>query len=251
MPTENNKTKLDDTKAIPQQVIIDNIITSLSQQEITTKTKEIFKERIKEIRYLKKGGMIITPSDHAGTNSLLQTYKYPPHIYGHNLYIHLTKDKTDTRPWLCINQVEYNKDTEHQTLTDINPPYETYIDKSHTQCTNCQRIGHTHKQCKKEHACVRCSKTCPPNNCKSGARRKCVNCKGDHASTNKTCPVLKEHIKGLYENKKTQIYTDTLAKQQKTMNKIQQSQENKITNISAHQTNIDQLQTIIVRKILF
>ena len=29
------------------------------------------------------------------------------------------------------------------------------------------------------------------------------------------------------------------------MNKIQQSQENKITNITAHQTNIDQLQTII------
>ena len=63
--------------------------------------------------------MIITPSDHAGTNSLLQTDKYPPHIYGHNIYIHLTKDKTDTILWLCINQVEYNKDTEHQTLTDI------------------------------------------------------------------------------------------------------------------------------------
>ena len=49
----------------------------------------------------------------------------------------------------------------------------------------------------------------------------------------------------MHENKKTQIYTDTLANQQKTLNKIQQSQENKITNISAHQTNIDQLQTII------
>ena len=297
-----HKSNTNKSTALPQQVIIDNIITSLSQQEITTKTKEIFKERIKEIRYLKKGGMIITPSDHAGTSSLLQTDKYPSHIYGHNLYIHLTKDKTDTRPWLCINQVEYNKDTEHQTLTDIKNKINsiknkltnsditieglhrkqkgplqttlllfktmheidqqtltenkithnnksihirTYIDKSHTQCTNCQRIRHTHKQCKKEHACVRCSKTCPPNNCKSGALRKCVNCKGNHASTNKTCPVLKEHIKGLYENKKTQIYTDTLANQQKTMNKIQQSQENKITNISAHQTNIDQLQTII------
>ena len=29
------------------------------------------------------------------------------------------------------------------------------------------------------------------------------------------------------------------------MNKIQQTQENKIINVSAHQTNIDQLQTII------
>ena len=91
-----HKSNTNKSTTIPQQVIIDNIITSLSQQELTTKTKEIFKERIKEIKYLKKGGMIITPSDHAGTSSLLQTDKFPPHIYGHNLYIHLTKDKTDT-----------------------------------------------------------------------------------------------------------------------------------------------------------
>ena len=213
-----HKSNTNKSTTIPQ-VIIRNIITSLSQKELTTKTKEIFKERIKEIKYLKKGGMIITPSHHAGTSSLVKTAKYPPHIYGHNLYIHLTKDKTDTRPWLCINQVEYNKDTEHQTLTDIKNKINsiknkltnsditieglhrkqkgplqttlllfktmheidqqtltenkithnnksihirTYIDKSHTQCTNCQRIGHTHKQCKKEHACIRCCKTCPP-----------------------------------------------------------------------------------------
>ena len=186
-----HKSNTNKSTTIPQ-VIIRNIITSLSQKELTTKTKEIFKERIKEIKYLKKGG--------AGTSSLLTTAKYPPHIYGHNLYINLTKDKTDTRPWLCINQVEYNKDTEHQTLTDIKNKINsiknkltnsditieglhrkqkgplqttlllfktmheidqqtltenkithnnksihirTYIDKSHTQCTNCQRIGHT------------------------------------------------------------------------------------------------------------
>ena len=81
----------------------------------------------------------------------------------------------------------------------------------------------------------------PPNNCKSGALRKCVNCKGKHASTNKSCPVLKEHIKGLFENKKNKTYSEILAKQQKQIYDNQQKQETRITTIHSttdkHRTN--------------
>ena len=202
-PTNANPDKANN---IPQ-IIIDNITSTLTRTELVTKTKEIFNDKIKEIKFFKKGGMIITASDAESVNSVLKNNKYPTHIYGHDLYIHITKDKTDTRPWLCVNQIDYNKDTEHQTLNDIKHKIKsinknieieglhrkhkgplpttlilfkttneisqhqltnskitynnksihirTYIDKSHTQCTNCQRIGHTNKQCKKEHACVR------------------------------------------------------------------------------------------------
>ena len=85
----------------------------------------------------------------------------------------------------------------------------------------------------------------PSNNCKSGALRKCVNCTGSHASTNKSCPVLKEHIKGLFENKETQSYIETHAKQQKQLHDNQQRQENRITSISSHQTNIETLENTV------
>ena len=79
----------------------------------------------------------------------------------------------------------------------------------------------------------------------SGALRKCVNCKSDHASTNKSCPVLKEHIKGLFENKKNQTYSEILAKQQKQIYDNQQKQETRITTITAQQINIEQMQNTI------
>ena len=86
----------------------------------------------------------------------------------------------------------------------------------------------------------------PPNNCKSGALRKCVNWKGNHASTNKSCPVLKEHIKGLFENnKKKKTYSEILAKQQKQIYDNQQKQETRITTITAQQINIEQMQNTI------
>ena len=63
--------------------------------------------------------MILTPSGHVALNSIMKPDKYPTETYGHDLYIHLTEDKTDLRPWLCLNQITYNKDNEHQTLLDI------------------------------------------------------------------------------------------------------------------------------------
>ena len=86
-----------------------------------------------------------------------------------------------------------------------------YIDKHRIQCTNCQ---HLNKQWKATHVCIRCSGSCPQNDCRSGVGRLCANCKGPHASTNKTCPVLKQHIQGLYNNKKSQTYAEAKGKQQ-------------------------------------
>ena len=98
------------------------------------------------------------------------------------------------------------------------------------------------------HACARCSRSCPPNDCKSGALRKCVNCKGNHASTNKICPVLKEHIQGLFENQKAQTYTATLAKQQKQIREKQKSQEISIVSISTQLVNTESLQNIVEKQ---
>ena len=122
--TQNNTSKNNLPKPVPKtgpppQVIVDNIITTKTDEQIIQNTKNIFKDKIKNIRILKLGGMLITPSDHAATNSLLKANNYPTATYGPDLYIHLTTDKTDTRPWLCVNQVEYNKDNEHTTLQDI------------------------------------------------------------------------------------------------------------------------------------
>ena len=63
--------------------------------------------------------MIITPSDHAALNSLLKKEKYTTDTYGEDPYIHLTQDKIDLRPWLCLDQIEYDEKQEYQTLLHI------------------------------------------------------------------------------------------------------------------------------------
>ena len=287
------------------QIIIDNITTKLNQDQLTTQTKEIFKNKIKDIKFLKRGGMVITPSDPAATNSILKPDNYPTDTFGQDPYIHLTKDKTDLRPWLCVNQVAYNQDNEHQTLQNIKQKlrdiktkfndnniiiegihrkfkgqlpttlilFKTtedisqnellknkiaynnqilnirmYIDKRQIQCTNCQKIGHLKKQCKNKHACVRCGKSCPPSACQSEVLQKCINCKGDHSSTYKNCPVLKQHIQGLFETKKSQSYAEALAKQQTQLFRTQTQQSSQITDLHNKQTTIDTLNDTIKKQ---
>ncbi len=101
--TQNNLSNNNIPKPVPKtkpppQVIVDNMITTIPDEQIIQITKNIFKDKIKNIRILKLGGMLITPSDQAATNSLLKADNYPTATYGHDLYIHLTTDKTDTRP---------------------------------------------------------------------------------------------------------------------------------------------------------
>ena len=101
-----------------------------------------------------------------------------------------------------------------------------YIDKHKIQCTNCQQIGHLNKQCKATHVCVRRSGSCPQNDCRSEVRRLCVNGKSPHASTNKTCPLLKQHTQGLYNNKKSQTYAEAIGKQQQHALKSEETTNN-------------------------
>lgn len=60
-----------------------------------------------------------------------------------------------------------------------------------TQCSNCWKYGHLLRQCNvKKCICPKCGDS--HANCETTIY-KCVNCKGDHMSFNKTCPVfLKE-----------------------------------------------------------
>ena len=62
---------------------------------------------------------MLTPLTHADVNRLLKPQHYPQNTFGPNLYLHLPEEITDTRPWLCINQVPYDENNEDNTLNTI------------------------------------------------------------------------------------------------------------------------------------
>lgn len=56
------------------------------------------------------------------------------------------------------------------------------------QCYNCQKFGHLANQCKtKSSVCVNCGQNHRKEDC-SSIIKKCANCKGSHAATDKKCP---------------------------------------------------------------
>ena len=56
------------------------------------------------------------------------------------------------------------------------------------RCFKCQKFGHVRDRCKEEEVCGVCSKAVHEGRCSSPPL--CVNCKGAHPSSAKTCPVL-------------------------------------------------------------
>ena len=107
------------TQQFIKQIIIDNIKPNT---DILNITRNILKDKLKDIRQLNKGGLIITPSDATHIAYIANVNTYPTDNYGDKLYIHITTENTDTtdkHPWLCINQVPFDKPNEQQTLTDI------------------------------------------------------------------------------------------------------------------------------------
>jgi hypothetical protein len=74
----------------------------------------------------------------------------------------------------------------HITAGYINVPVSPYIPNP-LRCYNCQKLGHGQTKCRNIKVCAKC---CSPNhsyeNCDS--QPFCVNCKGNHPSSDKKCP---------------------------------------------------------------
>ena len=101
------------------QVIIDNITTATTTDDIILETTNIFKNKIKDINKLKKGGIIITPSHKDHITDITDIKNYPTETYGHNLYVHTTNNDNTRQPWLCINRLPYVQDNDEQQLNEI------------------------------------------------------------------------------------------------------------------------------------
>lgn len=72
--------------------------------------------------------------------------------------------------------------------------------KQVTQCTRCQRRGHTKNYCHLKPRCVKCTNN-PPHHTKDCTKKdtitpaKCVNCDGDHPANYRGCTYLKKSIR--------------------------------------------------------
>ena len=63
------------------------------------------------------------------------------------------------------------------------------------QCFKCQKVGHTHFNCKSETVCPKCSGNHSLKECLVDNQVKCINCGGDHFACARKCPFLKEAAK--------------------------------------------------------
>ena len=98
----NQRTQKNERTAI----IIDNVSLKYTQKRKTDELKEIFQDISTDIKFLKKGGIVITTDTPRGINKLLKEENYDVEIFGENIYIHLA---LDTRPWLCVNKFKPGK----------------------------------------------------------------------------------------------------------------------------------------------
>ena len=60
------------------------------------------------------------------------------------------------------------------------------------RCYKCQKFGHTKSNCRKNEVCNKCGKEDHTDSQECTNEAKCVNCQGNHASNDKTCPKWKE-----------------------------------------------------------
>ena len=59
------------------------------------------------------------------------------------------------------------------------------------QCYNCQRLGHTAKNCKGKERCLLCSGNHNKKDCDRATNQLCANCKGGHRANSNECPHYK------------------------------------------------------------
>ena len=86
-------------------VIIDNIKSTKTHNEIINNLNETFNQITFTTKKLNKGGIVITPSEQHQINSFLKIDKYNPEFFGNKLDIHLAGADRDLRPWMCINKI--------------------------------------------------------------------------------------------------------------------------------------------------
>ena len=89
-------------------VIIDNITTKLNPNIYIENLKNTFNNIEFNTKLLKKGGIVVTPTQQHHISTFLNTDKYNPDIFGNKLDIHVVGADRDLRPWLCINKIDIN-----------------------------------------------------------------------------------------------------------------------------------------------
>lgn len=64
-----------------------------------------------------------------------------------------------------------------------------------TQCSNCQGFGHGGRNCRMKTRCAKCGESHLTSECMEEANVKCINCNGEHSSTDRKCPKRAEFVK--------------------------------------------------------
>ena len=98
------------------QIIIDNITTTQTTADLIEQTKSIFTDKIKDIKKLQKGGLIITPSHAEHIHDLTDITHYPTASYGRNLYIHKTNNDNNQLP-LAMHKPDTLRTRQRRTET--------------------------------------------------------------------------------------------------------------------------------------
>ena len=81
------------------------------------------------------------------------------------------------------------------------------------RCYKCQKFGHTKFNCRKNEVCTKCGQEDHTDHQECKNEAKCVNCQGNHASNDKSCPKWKEE-KEIQRIKTERGITYTEAKKQ-------------------------------------
>lgn len=142
-----------------------------------------------------------------------------------------TKNNTNSK---CL-LIQFSSDSDTSKISKIKTiayqvvRWKTFKKPSVFQCFNCQRVGHSSKNCNLSYRCVKCTETHPRGLCKikkDQGQPTCVNCQGNHPANYRGCNYIKEA-----QEKRNAIKTRTTEK------RLSLTNSNRIHNHST-QSNI-------------
>lgn len=87
-----------------------------------------------------------------------------------------------------ITVKELRKNFMYVNHTKVRWEYKVKLQNKITQCYNCQLFGHGSNNCSVKTSCAHCAGSHQTAVCMDVNNKKCANCKGDHPSTELTCP---------------------------------------------------------------